>query len=320
MSLTEPDLSRPIAIIGSGSIGMAFAIVFARYGYSVRVQDPDSTRIEATKHVLGERLTELEQFGLIAEPVETITSRVSFYSDVKEAVDGAQYIQECAPENLELKQSIFAELDELADPDAIIASATSAIPVSRSAAHVKGKVRFLVCHPGNPPFLIPVIEVVPAPFTDAEAVERARKLLAACGLKPIIVKKETEGFVFNRLQGAVLREAYCLVRDGVVTVDEIDQMVRDGLGLRWSFMGPFETVDLGTRGGIASHALKMGPAYERMGKERGQYDPWTPDLVDKVAAQRREKLPLDKWEDRNAWRDRRLMALLKHRREQENKE
>ena len=132
-------------------------------------------------------------------------------------------------------------------------------------------------------------------------------------MEPIVVQKEVEGFVFNRLQGALLREAYCLVRDGVVSVDEIDRVVRSGLGLRWSVIGPFETADLNTRGGIASHAEKMGPAYARMGAERGQHDPWTPDLVAKVTEQRRDLLPLDRWEARVAWRDRRMMALIRHR-------
>jgi 3-hydroxyacyl-CoA dehydrogenase len=98
------------------------------------------------------------------------------------------------------------------------------------------------------------------------------------------VRREVEGFLFNRLQGALLREAYCLVRDGVASVDDVDEVVRSGLGRRWALIGPFETSDLNTRGGIESHAAKMGPAYERMGAERGQHDPWTPELVAEVTA------------------------------------
>jgi 3-hydroxyacyl-CoA dehydrogenase len=112
----------------------------------------------------------------------------------------------------------------------------------------------------------------------------------------------------------VLREAYCLVRDGVATVEDIDRVVRDGLGLRWSVVGPFETVDLNTRGGIASHALKLGPAYAAMGAERGQNDPWTPELVKTVETQRRALLPLEQWEQRVRWRDRALMGALAARR------
>jgi 3-hydroxyacyl-CoA dehydrogenase len=155
---------------------------------------------------------------------------------------------------------------------------------------------------------------VPAPFTAPDVTKRTLQLFRDAGLQPVLVSKEVEGFVFNRLQGAVLREAYCLVRDGVATVEDIDTVMRDGLGLRWSVIGPFETVDLNTRGGISSHAQKMGPAYERMGAERGQHDPWTPELVEMVAAARRAAVPLEQWEERVAWRDRALMALARHRR------
>jgi 3-hydroxyacyl-CoA dehydrogenase len=128
------------------------------------------------------------------------------------------------------------------------------------------------------------------------------------------VRREVEGFVYNRLQGAVLREAYCLVRDGVVSVDEVDRVMREGLGRRWSVVGPFETADLNVRGGIAEHARRMGAAYERMGAERGQHDPWTPELVASVTRQRRSLLALSDWEERVAWRDRALIAAEHARR------
>jgi 3-hydroxyacyl-CoA dehydrogenase len=131
------------------------------------------------------------------------------------------------------------------------------------------------------------------------------------------VKREVEGFVFNRLQGALLREAYCLVRDGVASVEDIDRVVRDGLGRRWTHIGPFETADLNTRGGIVSHAEKMGPSYARMGAERGMNEPWTPELVAQVERERRAVLPINAWEERVAWRDRALMAALTARRDAE---
>ena len=154
---------------------------------------------------------------------------------------------------------------------------------------------------------------MPAPFTVPETVDRAEGLYREAGLVPVRVAREVEGFVFNRLQGALLREAYCLVRDGIATVADIDTVMTEGLGPRWSIIGPFETVDLNTRGGIASHAEKMGPAYERMGAERGQHDPWTPDLVARVVAERRAAVPLAQWDARVDWRDRMLMALVRHR-------
>ncbi|MDO9487316.1 MAG: 3-hydroxyacyl-CoA dehydrogenase family protein, partial [Sphingomonadaceae bacterium] len=198
--------------------------------------------------------------------------------------------------------------------EAVLASSSSAMPASRFAGDLPGSARCLVAHPGNPPFLLRVIEMVPAPFTSPEAIDRATAIVEAAGLYPVHVGREVEGFIFNRLQGAVLREAYCLVRDGVADVADIDRVMRDGLGLRWSVIGPFETVDLNTAGGIAEHARRLGPAYARMGAERGQNDPWTEDLVADVVRQRRTELPLDERPERIAWRDRQLMALLAHRR------
>jgi L-gulonate 3-dehydrogenase len=303
-----------IAVIGGGSIGVAFAIVFARAGRSVRLYEPNAERRAVVPDMLNARLGDLDGFGLLGAAPEQVAGRVVLTVDLAAAVSGATFVVECAPEKLELKQQLFAALDRLAPPDAVLASASSAITASAFATSLPGRHRVLVTHPGNPPFLIPVIELVPAPFTDGKTVDTAAAILKSAGMEPIVVRKEVEGFVFNRLQGALLREAYCLVRDGVVSVEEADRVVRDGLGLRWSVIGPFETADLNTRGGIASHAEKMGPAYARMGAERGQDDPWTPELVAKVAAERRELLPLEAWEERVTWRDRRLMGLIRDRR------
>lgn len=304
-----------IAIIGAGSIGVAFAIVFARAGFTVRVQDPDAGRRAAAPQEIAERLADLAHFGLVAEAEAAILERIVFTAELAEAVADADLVQECVPERLEVKRQLFAELDRLAPPSAVLASSSSAICPSAFAAGLPGQTRCLVAHPGNPPYLLSVIEIVPAPFTSPETVSCAVQIFEHSGLAPVLVQKEPEGFVFNRLQGALLREAYCLVRDGVASVEDIDQIVRDGLGLRWSVIGPFETADLNTRGGVASHAAKMGPAYARMGAERGQNDPWTPELVGQVERERRARLSLDEWAERVLWRDRALMALLKCRHE-----
>lgn len=312
--MSDPiQAAGPIGIVGGGSIGVAFALVFARAGFHVRVQDPDPVRRAAVPGELRQRLEELQGYALITEAPDAILGRVSVVAELAAAVEGAILVEECAPENVALKRELFVELDRLAAPDTVLASASSFLTASSFAEDLPGRARCLVAHPGNPPYLIPVIEIVPAPFTDETAAARAEAIFSAAGLSPVRVHKEVEGFVFNRLQGAVLREAYCLVRDGVASAGDIDRVVREGLGLRWSVVGPFETVDLNTRGGIASHAAKMGPAYARMGAERGQHDPWTPDLVAKVAADRRAQLPLEAWDERVLWRDRELMRLLAER-------
>jgi 3-hydroxyacyl-CoA dehydrogenase len=304
----------PVAVIGAGTIGVGFALVFARAGHPVRLYDVDQARLAAAPVTLEARLADLASFDLLDEQPAVIAARVRPEPDLGAALAAAAHVQECAPERLDLKRPLFADLDRLAPEDAILASSSSAIPVSAIADGLAGRGRCLIVHPGNPPYLLPVAELVPAPFTTPETVERTATLLEAAGMQPVRIEKEIEGFVFNRLQGAVLREAYCLVRDGVASVETIDNVMRAGLGRRWAVIGPFETADLNIEGGIAAHATRMGPAYARMGAERGQNDPWTTALVAKVAAQRRALLPLDAWHARVGWRDRWLMALERCRR------
>ena len=301
------------AIIGAGSIGVAFALVFARAGWQVRLYDTDAERLRLAGAELRERCDDLAGFGLLAEASAVVHARIVGVEELNEAVADADLVQECAPERLELKLELFAAFDAAAPAGAVLASSSSALPASRFAAELAGRARCLVTHPGNPPYLLRVIELVPAPFTAPWCVERAEAIYREAGMLPVRVHHEPEGFVFNRLQGALLREAYCLVRDGVATVEDIDTVMREGLGPRWSILGPFETVDLNTRGGIAAHAQKLGPSYARMGAERGQHDPWTPELVANVTQQRRALLPLEQWAARVAWRDRMLMALMRHR-------
>lgn len=314
----DPDPDRKpatVAIVGGGSIGTAWAVVFARAGFPVALYEPDPARRAACAREMRAHLADLAAFALLPEPPDAVMARVAFPADLGGALVRAAHVQECAPESLALKRELFAALDRTAPHDVVIASSSSAIPASAFAEDLPGRHRCLVVHPGNPPTLLKAVEVVPAPFTAAAVVERTMDLLAAAGMVPVLVRREIEGFVFNRLQGALLREAYCLVRDGVASVEDVDRIVREGLGPRWSVIGPFETADLNTRGGIAAHAVRMGPAYARMGAERGQNDPWTPELVAEVERQRRAQLPLDRWAERVAWRDRRLMALARARAE-----
>jgi 3-hydroxyacyl-CoA dehydrogenase len=310
----DASASPSVAVVGAGSIGVAWAIVFARMGASVRLQDPDAARLEVAPAEVRERLEQLARYELVDEAPAAIAARVRTAAELEEAVAGAAYVQECAPESLELKRELFAQLDRAAAPEAVLASSSSALTPSLFAAELDGRARCLVAHPGNPPYLLPVVELVPAPFTDPAVVDRAAALLERAGMSVVRLGAEIEGFVFNRLQGALLREAYCLVRDGVASVEDVDRVIRDGVGRRWAVIGPFETADLNTRGGIEAHAARMGPAYERMGADRGQHDPWTPELVERVAAERRARLPLEAWNDRVAWRDRMLMALERARR------
>ena len=304
---------KNVAVAGGGSIGVAFALQFARAGKSVRIFEPSPERGALIPGEIRARLEMLGAAGLLEGEAAVVAARIEVTPELQSAAADCDLVLECVPEVVDIKRELFAQLERHVGPDVPLCSASSALPASSFCSELATRQRCLVTHPGNPPYLIPIVELVPAPFTDAAVVQRCSGYFQQVGMSPVVVQREVEGFVFNRLQGALLREAYCLVRDGVASVEDIDKVVRDGLGLRWSVIGPFETVDLNTRGGIAAHAAKLGPAYERMGRERGQNDPWTDELVAKVAAQRRALLPLDQWEARVGWRDQQLMQLAKMR-------
>lgn len=309
-----PD-SGTIAVVGGGSIGVAWAVVFARSGRPVQLLEPVKERRRACIPEVRDRLNDLSAADLLEEPVDVVADRVSLSDRTETALSGAVHVQECAPENLELKRAIFAELDVLAPSETTLASSSSTIPCSAIAGTLPGKARCMVAHPGNPPYLLPIVELVPAPFTSDVTTNRVESLMRSARMSPVRVQSEIEGFVFNRLQGALLREAYCLVRDRIIAPSDLDKVVTAGLGRRWSVIGPFATAELNTRGGISAHAQRLGPAYARMGAERGQDDPWTESLVSQVATDIHAGLPPEMWESHVQRRDQALMALERARRD-----
>jgi L-gulonate 3-dehydrogenase len=305
----SPRRPRAVGIAGAGSIGVAWSLVFARAGFDVRLYDPAAARRAAVPGELACRLAALTSEALLTEEDDVVAGRVRLTGDLADAVTGVSYVQECAPEALAVKRELFAQLDDLSAADIVLASSSSALTASAITAGLPGAHRCLIAHPGNPPYLLPVVELVPGRQTTPQAMDAAENLMRRAGMTPIRLHTEIEGFVFNRLQGAVLREAYCLVRDGVVAPEDIDLVMRLGLGRRWSVLGPFETSELNTRGGVDAHAAIMGPAYARMGAQRGQSDAWEPELVSRVAAGAQRRFPRSRWDDNVAWRDRALMVL-----------
>lgn len=313
--MSESDVKTPIAVIGCGLIGRAWAVVFARAGHPVRVWDRDAAAISEGIRLAGEAVTTLAQAGLIDGSPDRIVRRIEPALTLEDAVADAGYAQESVAEQLDAKRELFARLDAIGPPDCILASSTSSIPASAFTADLPGRHRCLVAHPVNPPHLVPVVELVPAPWTAATTMQRARELLAAAGQVPVLVKKELAGFLVNRLQASLLREAWRLVDEGYCSVEDLDRCVRDGLGLRWALMGPFETIDLNAPGGVADYAARYGAAWHALLAETA-YEPWSEALIAKIDAERRSLLPRSALPERVAWRDRRLMALVAHVRAQ----
>lgn len=309
------------AIIGSGFIGRAWAISFARAGARVRLWDQMADQTAGALAYIGGVLEDLARNDLLnGKTPKSVLSLISVASSLVEALAEATYVQENTPEVLATKIKVFEALDGLARADAILASSTSALLPSRFTEHLKGRARCVVVHPINPPYLIPAAEIVPSPWTTPETVERARQFLVAAGHAPLVMKRELDGFIMNRMQGALLEEAFRLVADGYATVEDIDIGIRDGLALRWSFMGPFETMDLNAPGGVRDYAERYQGIYENLFPQMQRRVDWTGEVMGQVEADRRALLPAEQLQKRQVWRDKRLMALLAHKRGQAKSE
>lgn len=312
--ITPSDLlnRRPVAVIGAGLVGAGWAIVFAQAGLDVRIYDVNPQAVDWALALIAEQLKELKSFGLVDDPLEVAAHLRPSYQ-LADAVDGARYAQESVLERAELKRSLVQQLEQVGPPDLIIGSSSSGIPASAFTHGLSIASRVLVVHPVNPPYLVPVVELVPSPETSSATVEFADALMRGLKRSVVHVRKEIQGFVLNRLQGALLREAWALVEDGVASCEDIDRTMRDGLGWRWSFMGPFETIDLNAPGGIADYANRIGSLCQQIASSRSHDQPWQPNLIKKVEAERRSLLSQDALPVRRTWRDRHLMAFAAQR-------
>lgn len=307
--------ARKVAIIGAGLIGRSWAMVFARAGWEVALHDPVGGAAERALELIGPAIAEQQRFGLAPAP-DAVLPRISIAASIEAALPGASLVQECGPERVEIKRALFAELDRHAQAETILASSTSAIVASSFTEELAGRARCLVAHPVNPPHLVPLVELCPAPWTDPATVERARAIFAEVGQVRILVKREVEGFVLNRLQGALLAEAFRLVGEGVVSPEDCNRTVKDGLGLRWSFLGPFETIELNAPGGIADYCARYTDFYRRVSTAPARPEVWDRTNTDRILAQWRAPLTPDEHAAREAERDRRLAALRAHKRDQ----
>ncbi|MGO8833082.1 MAG: 3-hydroxyacyl-CoA dehydrogenase [Roseiarcus sp.] len=306
-----------IALVGAGVVGSSWSLVFARAGFDVVIHDADAAAAGKAIDFLRSALADLAAQGLAAsEPAEAILARVKVAATLEDALTGADYVQESAPERVEIKRALYERLDAIAAPATILASSTSGLPASAFTEGLKHRDRCVVVHPINPPHLIPLVEIVPAPWTDPAAIERATALMRRVGQSPIRLRREVNGFVVNRLQSALLGEAFRLVEDGIVDADEVDRAISDGLGLRWFFMGPFETIDLNARTGIAEYCRNLGPMYHGLAREQADPRPWSPALVANIEQQLRRTVPAEALPARRSWRDRFLARLAAVKRDE----
>jgi 3-hydroxyacyl-CoA dehydrogenase len=290
-------------------------MVFARAGWEAALYDAVEGAADKALGLVAEGLDELAKHGLVADPKGS-AGRVRAAKSVADALDGASYVQENVPETVEAKRAIFAELDALAAPDAILASSTSAIVASLFTENLAGRARCLVAHPVNPPHLVPVVELVGAPWTAPETIARAKQVYESINQVPIVVRREIEGFILNRLQGALLAEAFRLVGEGYVSPQDLDKTIKDGLGLRWSFMGPFATIELNAPGGIADYCARYTGFYKRLQSKPAGVEVYDEANVAQILKEWGKQASAGQLAALTRWRDERLAALAAHKRTQ----
>ncbi|XP_067675505.1 lambda-crystallin-like isoform X1 [Haliotis asinina] len=299
-----------IAIIGSGLIGRSWAMLFASGGYLVSLFDTDSRQVRDAMTNIQQQLTMLSERGLgrgsLSADIQF--SRIKASTSLLEAVNNAVYIQECVPERKELKRAVLLEIDAAMTSTAILASSTSAMMPSLLSDHLTNKDRFIVAHPINPPFYVPVVEIVPAPWTADHVTTTTSEIMDAIAQVPVVFFKEVDGFSVGRIQFAILSVAYDLIKNDICDVDAIEVAMTEGLGMWYAFYGPFEVEHLNADG-FLDLCNKYGEAVYRVQKTFA-----APEKMEGPTAERmREQLelfcPLDKLQKKRQWRDERLAAL-----------
>jgi len=300
------DQLRTVTVVGTGAIGGSWAALALRHGLEVVATDPapgarDRTRADVRRH--------LADLG-----AEDRLASLSFDADVVTAAAVADLVIEAGPERLDLKQELFAQLDEAAPPDILLASSSSGFGPSAFQGGCRHPERVVVTHPFNPPHLVPLVEVVGGRASSAEALDTAMAAMRRLGRQPIRVRAELPGHVVNRLQAALWREAYYLVGQGAVSVADLDAAVASGPGLRWALLGPIATQHLSGGAGGLRHVLEhLGPPMVDWWQDLGDPE-LTPELIDALADGVAAELD-GRDEDLRAHRDQALLALLdlKHR-------
>jgi ketoreductase RED1 len=255
-------------VIGGGVIGASWTALFLARGLEVTVCDPAPGIEQRIRTQLADIAPNLEQLGL---PIVSSPSMpLGFDSEITTAVAGSDIVQENGPERLEIKQQMWQAVESEAPPDAIFASSSSSIPASAMAPGMKDPGRLIIGHPFNPPHLVPLVEIVASSSTPSKVVDRAVAFYRAMGKRPQVLAKEIPGFVANRLQAALFREAVYLVAQGVVSEQQLDDVVTSSIGMRWAVGGPFQSFHLGGGpGGLADFISHLGPALEGLWKVLG---------------------------------------------------
>jgi len=304
-----------VGCVGAGLIGHSWATLFAWKGYLVTLQD---IKVEALNHAIFQIRRNFEflaQAGLLKlGSCERCLERISLTTDLKEAVSDADYVQESVCESYKAKKEVFRVVDASAPVHSILASSSSTLKMSVIQKATLNPERCVVVHPWNPPYLMPLVEIVPGKETSPKIVETTRDFMTGLGKVAVVQKKEVSGTIGNRMAAALWREAIDLVHKGVAELEDVDKAVSAGPGIRWAILGPHLSYHLGGGSGGIEHFLNhLGPAMEARWSTLASWTSMPPSAESKVIEGiKKAKLVREKSiEDIAKWRDKKLVALLK---------
>lgn len=301
------------AVVGSGVIGRGWMYVFARAGCLTHVFDQNPDQSKKAFEWFDVTLEEDIKDGFITQvEADRCRSLVSSCTDLKEALSGVEYVQESGPENLEIKHDIFVQLDDIADPSAILASSTSAIDINLIAEGLSGMARCVIAHPFNPPHIVPIVEVMGTGKTDPALVTRTVEFLKLVGQKPVVMNFFLPGYLINRIQAAVVREANHLVTRGAASVEDVDALMSHGLGLRWALFGSFGINHTNADGGVREYYTRYGKAYQDIMNDLDSTPPaFDSDMIELIGKGVDDMLGDTTVKECCRWRDRLVRKIRK---------
>uniref|UniRef100_A0A8C1L5S9 L-gulonate 3-dehydrogenase n=3 Tax=Cyprinidae TaxID=7953 RepID=A0A8C1L5S9_CYPCA len=304
-----------ITVVGSGLIGRSWAMVFLSGGYMVKIYDNKPGQASGAITEIRKQIEELQQANMLRGNLTAAEqlSLLSSHDDLQQALEGAFFVQECVFEDLEAKQTVFHEVENLVTESVILSSSTSCLMPSNMFSRVQNRTRCIISHPVNPPYYVRLVELVPHPETLPAVMDVAYSLMTDVGQAPVRLRKEIDGFALNRVQYAIIAESWRLVQDGVISVKDIDLVMSEGLGMRYAFIGPIETMHLNAPEGMVDYLQRYSQGMKRVLNTFGPVPDFSGEPAARIIKEICELIPAEQ-EHLTARRERRdqlLMGLAK---------